>query len=337
MAEPVIRVPFEQVHTKLEDVLLGTGLPPEDARLYARLFVEASRDGVPSHGLNRFAGFVRLLRDGGADGRAQPQCVSALGALEQWDGRLGPGPLNAWRSMARAIELAREHGLGCVALRRTNHWMRAGSYGWQAAEAGMIGICWTNTIALMPPWGASLAKIGNNPLVLAVPRRGGHLVLDMAMSQFSFGRLGTLLRAGEQAPVPGGYDAQGCLTADPASILHGGRPLPIGYWKGAGLAMMLDVIAAVLSGGLATHQITASGSERSLSQVFLAFDAARLAGPEAIGRVADTVVADLHQAVPLSPDCPIFYPGERALRARQDSLCLGVPVFQPVWDEIGRL
>jgi len=95
MAEPVIRVPFEEAQKKLEDVLLATGLRPEDARLCARLFAEASRDGVPSHGLNRFAGFVRSLRDGGADGHVEPQCVAATGALEQWDGRLGPGPLIA--------------------------------------------------------------------------------------------------------------------------------------------------------------------------------------------------------------------------------------------------
>ncbi|MFB3891666.1 MAG: 3-dehydro-L-gulonate 2-dehydrogenase [Phycisphaerae bacterium] len=337
MAEPVIRVPYNDVLDKLNAVLAAAGLSPEDAELCARLFADASRDGVPSHGLNRFASFVRSLRDGSTDARARPVRVAALGALEQWDGQLGPGPLNAWRSMARALELAREHGIGCVALRRTNHWMRAGSYGWQAAEAGMIGICWTNAGASMPPWGSSRVKLGNNPIVFAVPRPGGHLVLDMAMSQYSMGRLDTLLRSGEHGPVPGGYDARVRLTADPAAILHGGRPLPIGCWKGAGLALMLDAIAAALSGGLATFQVTASGKERSLSQMFIALDAARLVGLEAVGRITDAVVADIHEAAPLGPEDTILYPGERALKARQDSLRLGVPVFKPVWDEIARL
>jgi 3-dehydro-L-gulonate 2-dehydrogenase len=97
--------------------------------------------------------------------------------MERWDGRRGPGNLNAHASMARAIALAREHGVGCVALANTNHWMRGGSYGWQAAEAGVIGICWTNTLANVPPWGASEPRIGNNPLVVAVPRADGHVVL----------------------------------------------------------------------------------------------------------------------------------------------------------------
>ena len=75
--------------------------------------------------------------------------------------------------MARAIALARAHGIGCVALANTNHWMRGGSYGWQAADAGVIGICWTNTLANLPPWGAADPRIGNNPLVIAVPRAAG--------------------------------------------------------------------------------------------------------------------------------------------------------------------
>ena len=338
MTEPVIRVDFNEVQVRLQGVLVKVGLTPEGADLCARLFAEASRDGVPSHGLDSVPRFVASVRNGLVNPRGRPVRLTALGALEQWDGQAGPGPLNAWFSMDRAIQLAREHGLGCVALRRTNHWMRAGNYGWQAAEAGMIGMCWTNTTALMPPWGSAQKKIGNNPLVLAVPRPGGHLVLDMAISQFSFGRLNTLLRAGRQTPVPGGYDATGQLTTDPATILQSERPLPIGYWKGAGMALMLDLAAAALSGGQATYQVAAAAdAEKTVSQVFLAFDVGRLGSLEATGQLADAVIADLHQAQPLSPDSPVLYPGERALQARHDSLCHGVPVHRDVWNEICRL
>ena len=84
------------------------------------------------------------------------------------------------------MEIASVQGMGCVAIANTNHWMRGGSYGWQAADAGVIGICWTNTLANLPPWGAAEPRVGNNPLVVAVPRADGPVVLDMAMSQFSF-------------------------------------------------------------------------------------------------------------------------------------------------------
>lgn len=336
MPERIVRIPVDDAQHKLQGLLEQASMPPQSAHLCARLFAEASRDGVASHGLDRFPTFLASLRDGTIDPQAQPVQLASLGALEQWDGRLGAGQVNAWFSMERAIHLAREHGLGCVALRQTHHWMRAGNYGWQAAEAGLIGMCWTNTTALMPPWGSAQRKIGNNPLVLAVPRRGGHLVLDMALSQFSMGRLGTLLRAGQPTLVPAGYDQQGQLTTDPAAVLASGRSLPIGYWKGAGLALMLDLIAAALSGGQTTHQIASCKTERSVSQVFIAFDVGRLDGLAAVSALADAVIADLHQAQPLTPDSPILYPGQRALQSRQDSLANGIPVHGDVWDLINR-
>jgi LDH2 family malate/lactate/ureidoglycolate dehydrogenase len=133
--------------------------------------------------------------------------------------------------------------------------MRGGTYGWQAADAGVIGICWTNTLPNLPAWGADTPRIGNNPLVMAVPRPEGHLVLDMAMSQFSYGALAAYRSRGESLPVPGGFDSAGAITSDPGAIEASRRPLPIGFWKGAGLSIMLDAIAASLAGGRASHQI----------------------------------------------------------------------------------
>jgi 3-dehydro-L-gulonate 2-dehydrogenase len=86
--------------------------------------------------------------------------------------------------------------------------MRGGTYGWQAAEAGVIGICWTNTMPNLPPWGGGEPCLGNNPLVIAVPRKGGHVVLDMAMSQFSYGALESYRSRGEMLPVDGGFDVR---------------------------------------------------------------------------------------------------------------------------------
>jgi 3-dehydro-L-gulonate 2-dehydrogenase len=192
---------------------------------------------------------VTTIRNGSVDLHARPERVSAHGGLERWDGRAGPGNLNAAACMQRAIELSREHGLGAVALGNTNHWMRGGSYGWQAAEAGVIGICWTNTMANLPPWGATVPLVGNNPLVIAVPRPDGHVVLDMAMSQFSYGALAAYRSRDEALPVIGGYGPDGEPTRDAAAIEATGRLLPIGFWKGSGLALLLDMVAALLSGG----------------------------------------------------------------------------------------
>ncbi len=311
------RIPFGEVQGALERVLAPLGFSPARAELCARLFAETTRDGVYTHGLNRFPRFLAMIRNGAVDPCAEPVRVAGFGGLERWDGRLGPGNLNAWAAMARATELAREHGIGAVALARTNHWMRGGTYGWQAADAGFFGICWTNTLANLPPWGATKPLLGNNPLVMAVPRAAGNVVLDMAMSQYSFGTLSAYESRGEQLPFAGGFDGDGKLTTDPAAIAASGRALPIGMWKGSGLAVVLDLMAAMLSGGLATHQIaTHAERESGLSQVFVAVRAGEAEG------IADGVIASLKGA---------RYPGEETLRLREENLRLGLPVEDAVW------
>lgn len=329
-----LRIPLEEMLRQYRRILLARGMAPERAELCARLVGQTDLDGVYTHGLRRFAGLVGGIDSGRIDPCAKPVCLVASGALEQWDGRGGPGNVLAYASMARAIELARAGGTGCVALRNGNHWMRAGTYGWQAAEAGCIGICWTNTIPNVPPWGARESRVGNNPLVFAVPRPGGHVVLDMAMSQFSWGKLSLHRGSGEPLPVPGGYDEAGELTCDAAEVLRAGRLLPAGLWKGSGLALVLDLVAAVLSGGSATWQLAQSGHEHAVSQVFLAFDPAAVGADDRTEQVVNAAVEFLTGAKPLSPDGEVLYPGQRALRARRENTELGIPVDPECWQRV---
>jgi 3-dehydro-L-gulonate 2-dehydrogenase len=333
----VLRIPYQELFDALLRVLLKLEFTPERARLCAQLFAETTRDGVYSHGLNRFPRFVSMVRNGYIDVHAVPAFVTASGPLERWDGKLGPGNLNARHGMERAIALARKHGMGCVALANTNHWMRGGSYGWQAADAGVIGICWTNTLPNLPPWGASDPRVGNNPLVIAVPRTEGHVVLDMAMSQFSYGALASYRARGELLPVEGGFDQQGRLTRVPSEIEASNRPLPIGFWKGSGLALMLDLLAAMLSGGKATHQIIADPNrENGQSQVFVTFNVSSLDRVNSVSRIADQVI-EYFQLPPNSHQERIRYPGYKVLITRRDNLANGIPVEPSVWQQLDSL
>jgi 3-dehydro-L-gulonate 2-dehydrogenase len=328
------RVAYDTLVDTLAAACASLGFSPDDAALCARVFADASRDGVSSHGLDRVPRFVGMVRDGVIDPAARPAVVATHGALERWDGRRGAGMLNATAAMDRAVALARAHGVGAVALGDTNHWMRGGTYGWQAAEAGVVALCWTNTLPNMPAWGgpswgAAVPRLGNNPLVIAVPRPGGqHVVLDTAMSQFSFGALAGYRRRGELLPVPGGYDAAGALTTDPAAVEATGRVLPIGYWKGAGLSLALDLVAALLAGGHATHEIPADPArETGLSQMFVALDPS-FGGAVPASAIVSAVVDDLHRTTGAR------YPGERALRTREVSLRDGVEVDTAVWEQV---
>jgi 3-dehydro-L-gulonate 2-dehydrogenase len=335
----MLRVPYNDLYAALERAMQHLGLQGERAALCARLFAETTCDGVYTHGLDRFPRFAEMVANGCIDVNAEPARVVGAGALERWDGHLGPGNLNAHTAMQRAIALARQHGLGGVALANTNHWMRGGSYGWLAADAGVFALCWTNTLANLPPWGASTPAVGNNPLVIAVPRPGGaHVVLDMAMSQFSYGALSAYSARGQRLPVPGGYDQAGNLTTDPAAIEASKRAMAVGYWKGSGLSLVLDMLAAMLSGGNPTHDIPREPTRESgVSQIFLAIDPSSLAERAELDRIADGILKSLRVATPINADKPIRYPGEQTLHLREENQRLGVPVTPEVWQKLNEL
>jgi 3-dehydro-L-gulonate 2-dehydrogenase len=328
-----VRIPYEELVEALGCILLKIGFSADRARLSAQLFADASRDGVYSHGVNRFPRFLRSVRSGIVNPQATPKLLSRFGSLERWDGNLGPGNLNAHQCMQRAIELGRKHGIACVALANTNHWMRGGNYGWQAANAGMIGICWTNTMPNLPAWGASDPRLGNNPLIIAVPRSEGHVVLDMAMSQFSYGAVESYRLKGEPLPVPGGFTEEGELTCDPAEIERSQRALPIGYWKGSGLALMLDIVASTLSGGKSTHELPADPErETRLSQVFITIDPASPGSPASMSQALDAIIANLHASK--GSGQPVRYPGEQVVKSRRENLAKGVPVNTAIWKQL---
>jgi len=331
-----MRVTYQDLYSEFVRVLVKTGMAPERAALCGRLFAETSLDGVASHGLNRFPRFITMIQNGTVDVHARPDRVGAVGAMERWNGRLGPGNLNAHECMHRAIALARTHGMGCVGLANTNHWMRGGTYGWQAADAGVIGICWTNSLANLPPWGVSEPRLGNNPLIIAVPRPDGHVVLDIAMSQFSIGGLASYRMRGEPLPVDGGYDREGRMTRDAAAIEATRRLLPIGYWKGSGLALMLDLVAALLSGGHGTHAINPEPTlETALSQVFIAFDVGGFGDAAALAAEVEAIVGYLQ--TPTAAGEQARYPGQQTLATRRRNLAEGIPVEPSIWELVKSL
>jgi 3-dehydro-L-gulonate 2-dehydrogenase len=335
----MLRVPYTDLFAALERAMRHLGLQGERAALCARLFADTTRDGVYTHGLDRFPRFAEMVANGCIDVNAEPTRVAGSGALERWDGNLGPGNLNAHAMIHRALSLAKQHGLGGVALANTNHWMRGGSFGWLAADAGVFAMCWTNTLANLPPWGASTPAVGNNPLVIAVPRpNGAHVVLDMAMSQFSYGALSAYSARGQQLPVPGGYDQAGNLTTDPAAIEASKRALAVGYWKGSGLSLVLDMLAAMLSGGNATYHIPQEPTRESgVSQIFLVIDPSSLAARADLDHIADGILESLRDATPIDPAKPVRYPGEQTLHLRKENLRLGVPVTPEIWQKLNDL
>lgn len=330
-----MRVKYEVMLNEFKRVLLKYGFSEENAQAAAEIFTQNSMAGVFSHGLNRFPRVVEYLQKGEIDPKVEATCELQLGAMERWNGHRGFGPLNAKKAMDRAIELAKEYGIGIVALGNNNHWMRGGSYGWQAADQGCIGICWSNTCPNMPAWGGIDKKIGNNPFIMAIPRSNGeHVVIDCAVSQFSYGKLEDCRLKGIKLPVPGGYDTNGNLTTDPAEIEKTWRVLPMGYWKGSGISIALDLIATVLTNGNSVKTIGTFGDEIGLTQIMIAIDPTKANSVELTDQIVNDIVEDVKDSVPEKESGEVFYPGEMELRNIRENKENGIPVVEEKWNQV---
>jgi len=328
-----MRVAYEDMVRQFEKVLVSRGMDGPSAKLSATMIAETSLEGVYTHGANRFYSYVKNIDDKVVDVHARAELVGRFGALERWDGKMGPGNLNARLCMKRAIEMAKESTIACVALANNSHWMRPGTYGLMAAQEDCIGILWTNTLPLMPAWGGKDAKVGNNPLVLAIPSKDGPVLVDAAMSQFSYGKMETYKREGRPLPFDGGFDSEGNPTRDAAAIMESKRPMPMGFWKGTSLALALDLIAAALSGGRTTNSI-GTEVEKQVSQVFIAISLANLPDRAAIEEKIAASLADLKASDAIDLNYPVRFPGEKRKSLREENMREGIPVDDKIWEKI---
>jgi 3-dehydro-L-gulonate 2-dehydrogenase len=335
--ENLVFISAEQMKSEFVRILINNGFTDTKAEICAEVFTVNSLEGVYSHGVNRFTRFVGNIRKGYVKPDAEPSMIKSSGSLEQWNGNLGPGPLNALFATERAMKLASENGIGLVAIGNTNHWMRGGTYGWHAARKGYAFIGWTNTEANMPAWGAKDFRLGNNPLVFAVPYGNEAIVLDFAMSQYSYGKLELYQMEGKPLPYPGGFNTKGELTTDPGEILLSRRALPVGYWKGSGLSLLLDILAAALSGGFSTSEISQLGAEYALSQVFIAINLKKLANSESTEKTIHNILQDIKVSIPAVAGTEIRYPGENIIRIREENKRKGIPVNKDIWRKIKEL
>jgi len=299
----MITVPYNSLLKVLEEILSKTGFTSDESDLCAKIFADSTLDGYHSHGVNRFPVFLKTITDGYVQLGERPERQLALGNFERWDGKLGPGPLNAHFCMNRAIELAKESGMGCIALQNGSHWMRGGSYGWQAAEAGCIAMCFTNTMPNMP----------------------------------SYGKMEKYAMDGRKLPFDGGFDADGEPTNDPKAILETKRLFPTGYWKGSGMSILVDLLVTLLSSGKSTAKIGEMEAEYGLSQVFICFDAEQMNSSQRHKELVTEIIDFVTRATSEKEGQSIEYPGSQTKKRRATYMKEGIPINESVWEELSAL
>jgi len=327
-----LRFDYQGLVASLQATLEASGIPRDIAAMEAELAVEADVQGVPSHGITR----LPVLIQGVKEGRCHPAPAVTLtrdkGAICVLDGDLGPGRWVSTRAMGEAISRAQTFGIGACLASRTSHWGRAHAYAAQAARQGLIGLCMTNAVTSMAGWGLEGRVVGNNPLAIGIPglEVGEPLVLDMAMSQAAVGKVVTWLREGKPIPAGWGVDASGKPTDDGKAILQG-AVTPMGDHKGAGLALMIQLMTAALAGGLLDHELRnhdTTGLDSESSKLFLALDVEAFVDPAVFRDRVKTLLGWL-KAQPASAEAFLF-PGQRGWTERKHNLTEGVPVHPDI-------
>jgi LDH2 family malate/lactate/ureidoglycolate dehydrogenase len=327
-----LRISYTDLLLIVRRELEKAGLPASVAAVEADVLVEADLFGVPSHGVRMLPGLISGIRGGYVNLNPSMIVVRERGAACVVDCQNGAGRYTAVSAMEMAVERARSFGIGaCLAL-HTTHWGRAHAYAYRAAQVGMVGICTTNAVPNTLAWGSSQPLLGNNPLAIGVPRGEGKdpIVLDIAMSQASVGKLGTFAREHKKAPAGWGFDANGSPSNDPAVILASRKLLPFGDHKGAGLALMMELLTGALAGGLLSHEV-AQRDPFSLNpdttKLFIVLDVSAFVEPGVFAaRVADQLDYLKHS----QPGLEVNYPSERGWKQRDEYLVEGIPIHPEI-------
>lgn len=332
----VTRADYRQLKHSVSQRLQQAGLSEERADIETEIMLEADLAGVPSHGVAMLARLLSALADGRVSATPAETSLRQFGAISLLDCGNGPGRYSALLAMNRAIEQAREFGIGICLAKRTSHWGRAGAYVSRAARQGFIGICSTNAIPTMAAWGTQAKVFGNNPLAIGVPGTAAErpVVLDMAMSQASVGKIATSGREGAPLPKGLGFDSDGNPSADPAAILAG-AVAAMGDHKGAGLALMLELLTAALAGADFTHQLAMrdeGGIDANASKVFIAINIREFIDPDEFSHKVAELFSHLRGA-----SQSFQYPGERGWLAHEKNLIAGVPLHADLVQQLAAI
>ena len=193
----------------------------------------------------------------------------------------------------------------------------------------------------MPPWGAKECRLGNNPFVLACPgvENGPALQLDMAISQYAYGKLQVTRLAGKKLPFPGGFDKDGNITDDPGAIEESMRIMPIGYWKGSSFSFMLDVLGSILTDGVGAVDLDAAtkGSCGGCSQVMIVIDPSRITDGAKMHETVRRAIEYIKSAELAEKSTGVMAPGEDYVQFNKDHDANGIFVDDTVWAEIKAL
>lgn len=323
------------------DILMKVGVAREDSQIVAESLTIANLRGIDSHGIMRLPVYVKRLQLGLIENKANTIITREDDVSAIIDGGNYIGQVVSRDGIKKAIEKASKNTLGLVLVCNSNHFGVASEYSMMAAEAGMIGIAASNTTPLMPPTGGREKMLGNNPLAISFPAgKFGMVTLDMAMSSVALGKVLNANLNNQEIPVGWGVDKDGNNTTNPKDIINGGFLLPVGGPKGYGLALVIEVVTAVLTNSAVSKEVKSiyQFKEKSgISHMFMAINIKSFIQLENYNERIETLLKYIKECPTVYNIEKIYLPGEIEDNYYRERLTKGVFINEELSKELNDL
>ena len=332
-----ITIQYEQLRSFAAVLLTGVGVPKQSSELVANSLVAANLRAVDSHGVQLLGFYIDQIRAANFDIHARGHVVSEMGGSMTYDGGNGIGQLTASICSDHAIRLTRANGVGIVTARECNHFGAAAYWAQRISSAGLLSMVVCNASPLVPPWQGKETRFGTNPICVSVPGPNTWL-LDMATTTVAMGKIYKASLSGADS-IPAGWamDSEGVPTTKTADAMGGGLLMPLGGYKGSGLAFLVEILCAVLSGGAMSTEVGGlrmQGRPMRVSHFFLGVDIARFMPVEQFIERMQTLVAAVKQTTPAKGYEEVLVAGEPEWRAEEQRKRDGIPLDAGVWQHL---
>lgn len=323
----------EELLRMARNALERAGANPGMAEAAAQHLLRAEEHGLPTHGMSRVPFYCGFLKNARADGAAKPAMVADKAGVCLIDNRDGlPYESCAW-AIREVIGRARSHGIAFAGITNSAHAGVLGIHLQPVAEAGLVGIAFTNSPAAIPAWGGKKALFGTDPVAFAFPRQDADpLIIDLALTTVVRGKIMLAMQKGERIPEGWALDRDGKPTTDPKEAIERGSLFPIGGAKGAMLALAFELICTALTGAAigteADSFFSEKGNKPRIGHAFLAIDPGALAGNAKYFERLETVIATMLQ------DEGVRLPGARRFAAERRARAEGIEVADDLLKKI---
>ena len=340
-------IPYEQTVAFCRKVFQGYGFTEEESAQITSVLLDADLSGIESHGIQRLIRYHKEVTEGFVKMDAKAEIVKDAPLAATIEGNDSMGQTLSVRAMKMAIDKAKKYGVGMVAVRNSNHYGIAGYYTRMAAKEGLIGICMTNTEAIMVPTFGREAMLGTNPIAFSMPAEPVPFTFDAATTVVPRGKLEVYAKRDGVIRDGWALDEQGHPSTDAARVLGniigktGGGILPLGGageetsgYKGYGFGMLCEICTGILSGGLTSNHVNRTPGRTNICHFFRAVDYSMFGEKEDLEKALSVYLEELRNSPKAEGAERIYTHGEKEFEMRQQVLEKGIPVNDKTYAEM---